>query len=451
MEKLTSFGLKVPEILIPADSINREAWAVIACDQHTQDREYWKRCEAKAKGIPSTLHIILPEVYLGDEDKQERIKEIHKAMKEYLKGGVFSPAKKSIIYIERKTAYGRIRKGLITALDLEAYEWEPDSKALVRATEATIVERIPPRMEIRRGAALESPHIMLLANDSEKKLVEETGERAKRACPAYTTNLMENSGSLKGWFVDSDDDIQHVKEALETLKEKGTDTDGTSFLFAVGDGNHSLATAKAVWNEFKLQNGGEKDAKGRISIPAGLENHNARYALVEIVNIYDEGLTFEPIHRVLFNTDAEKLAGTICSRLDGKKEKCSSEKELKDKVAGSKGFIGIVTEKNGAPEYTLIRTDITDLVVSKLQPVLDDFLKEADVSSDLKAEIDYIHGADEVFRLGRKEKTAGILLPPIAKESFFSTIAGTGPLPRKSFSMGEASEKRFYYECRALF
>lgn len=339
----------------------------------------------------------------------------------------------------------------MAALDLEAYEWEPDSKALVRATEATIVERIPPRMEIRRGAALESPHIMLLANDSEKKLVEKTGERVKKADPVYSTDLMENSGSLKGWAVESPEDLNHIKAALEKLKEKGKDSDGSSFLFAVGDGNHSLATAKAVWNEFKLQNGGKKGDDGKISIPTGLEDHNARYALVEIVNIYDDGLTFEPIHRVLFNADTEKLTSTLCHKLGGSKEKCSSEKELNDKVSSSKGFIGIVTEKNGSPEYTLIRTDITDLVVSKLQPVLDLFLKEENTSSNTKTEIDYIHGADEVFRLGKKEKNAGILLPPIAKESFFSTIAGTGPLPRKSFSMGEASEKRFYYECRALF
>ncbi len=453
MEKLSSFGLEVPEILIPADSVNKESWAVIACDQHTQDREYWKRCETKAEGKPSTLHIILPEVYLGDTDKQARIKNIHAAMKEYLDNGVFSPAKKCLMYIERTTAYGRIRKGLVTALDLEAYEWEPNSKALVRATEATIVERIPPRMEIRRGAALESPHIMLLANDFEKKLVEETGERVKKANPTYSTNLMENSGSLKGWAVCSDEDICHVKNALETLKEKGTDADGTSFLFAVGDGNHSLATAKAVWNEFKLQNGGKKGDDGKISIPEGFEKHNARYALVEIVNIYDDGLTFEPIHRVLFNTDASLLTDTLCDKLGGTKEKCASEKELNDKVSASKGFVGIVAEKDGSPDYTLIRTDITDLVVSKLQPALDEFLKNAQsaATSGQKPEIDYIHGADEVFRLGKKAKSAGILLPPIAKESFFSTIAGNGPLPRKSFSMGEASEKRFYFECRALF
>ena len=185
---------------------------------------------------------------------------------------------------------------------------------------------------------------------------------------------------------------------------------------------------------------------------------------VEIVNIYDDGLTFEPIHRVLFNTDEAQLTETICKKLGGKAETCATEKELSDKVSASKGFIGIVAQKDGKPAYTLIRTDITDLVVSKLQPALDEFLKNAQDSSAnggnsansaatsaQKPEIDYIHGADEVFRLGKKENTAGILLPPIAKESFFSTIAGNGPLPRKSFSMGEASEKRFYFECRALF
>ena len=459
MEKINSYGLKVPEILLPAATTDLKAWAVIACDQHTQDREYWKRCEATAAGKPSTLHIILPEVYLADADKQKRISNIHAAMKNYLESGVFSAPKKCLIYIERTTAYGRTRKGLVTALDLETYEWEPDSKALVRATEATIVERIPPRMEIRRGAALESPHIMLLANDSAKELVEKTGEDAKKKAPAYSTDLMENSGSIKGWIVESETEIAHILSALDTLKKNGTSADGSSFLFAVGDGNHSLATAKAVWDEFKLKNGGVKGADGKVSIPKGLENHNARYALVEIVNIYDDGLTFEPIHRVLFNTDEAQLTETICKKLGGKAEACATEKELNDKVSASKGFIGIVAQKDGKPAYTLIRTDITDLVVSKLQPALDEFLKAAQnnnsansaATSAQKPEIDYIHGADEVFRLGKKENTAGILLPPIAKESFFSTIAGNGPLPRKSFSMGEASEKRFYFECRALF
>jgi uncharacterized protein (DUF1015 family) len=473
MEKINTYGLTVPEILLPAATTDLKAWAVIACDQHTQDREYWKRCEATAAGKPSTLHIILPEVYLGDADKQERIKSIHSAMENYLKDDVFSAAKKCFIYIERTTSYGRVRKGLVTALDLEAYEWEPDSKALVRATEATIVERIPPRMEIRRGAALESPHIMLLANDKAKKLVEQTGELAKKNPATYSTDLMENSGSIKGWIVDSEEEMNHVQAALETLKKDGTGADGSSFLFAVGDGNHSLATAKAVWNEFKLKNGGIKGTDGRISIPAGFENHNARYALVEIVNIYDDGLTFEPIHRVLFNmkdTDADLLTQTLCKKLGGTAEVCGSKKELNDKVSASKGFIGIVTQKSGSPVYTLIRTDITDLVVSKLQPALDEFLKaaqdsaanggntagsgaskDAATSTAQKPEIDYIHGSDEVFRLGEKQNSIGILLPPIAKESFFSTIAGNGPLPRKSFSMGEASEKRFYFECRALF
>lgn len=468
MENLNSYALKIPEILLPAEKTDLKAWAVIACDQHTQDREYWKRCEAAAEGKPSTLHIILPEVYLADADKQERISNIHAEMKKYIESDVFADPKKCLMYIERTTAYGRVRKGLVTALDLEAYEWEPDSKALVRATEATIVERIPPRMEIRRGAALESPHIMLLANDSAKELVEKTGETAKKNAPTYSTDLMENSGSIKGWAVETEAEIAHVKTALEALKTKGTSADGSTFLFAVGDGNHSLATAKAVWNEFKLKNGGTKGTDGRISIPKGFEDHNARYALVEIVNIYDDGLTFEPIHRVLFNTDNAQLTETICKKLGGKAETCATEKELNDKVSASKGFIGIVAQKDGKPTYTLIRTDITDLVVSKLQPALDDFLKAAQDSaasttanggnsvngaaaSAQKPEIDYIHGSDEVFRLGKKENAAGILLPPIAKESFFSTIAGNGPLPRKSFSMGEASEKRFYFECRALF
>lgn len=458
MEKLDSYGLKMPEVLLPADGTDLNAWAVIACDQYTQDREYWKRCSDKVGDKPSTLNIILPEVYLNDPDKQNRIDTIHENMNRYLKDGVFKPAAESFIYIERTTAYGRTRKGLIAALDLEDYEWEPFTKAPVRATEATILERIPPRMEIRRGAPLESPHIMLLANDDACALVEKTGAEARKKAPAYEAELMENSGSIKGWLVDGDAEKDILMKALENLKKKSTASDGSFFLFAVGDGNHSLATAKAVWNEFKEKNGGIKGEDGRISIPEGLEDHNARYALVEIVNIYDEGLTFEPIHRVLFNISAAALKEALCQELGGTAEICGTEQELDEKVSGSTGFIGLVAggEK---PEYILIKTDIKDLMVSRLQPVLDDFLKKApsthvcvgEVCRMVKPEIDYIHGADEVFRLGVKEGTAGLLLPPVAKDSFFSTIAGNGPLPRKSFSMGEASEKRFYFECRTLF
>lgn len=436
MKTFSEMGVKIPEILLPKN-LDVSTWSVVACDQYTQDREYWKNVEKTAAGKPSTLNIILPEVYLNDADKSIRIEKIRGTMKNYIESGVFADAQEEFIYVERKTAYGRVRHGLVCSIDLETYEWKPFSKALIRATEATIVERIPPRMEIRKGAPLETPHIMLLVNDPNHSLVEGTGEKVKSQAPVYSGNLMQNSGSISGWKVCGDENLEYVRSTLESLAESNTAEDGSIFLFAVGDGNHSLATAKAVWDEYKKEH--PEDTESRV-----------RYALVEIVNIYDTGLTFEPIHRVIFDVDAEKLIADTAEKLNGKTENLASPEELEKAVKNSKADFGFVYLKDGKQVYTLLKTDITDLAVSRLQPALDEFLK-AEKANGTKAEIDYIHGAQEVFRLGAKENATGILLPPVAKDSFFATINGRGPLPRKSFSMGEADEKRFYLECRKLF
>lgn len=433
MKTFEQMGIKIPKILLPKN-LDVSTWSVVACDQYTQDRGYWNSVQKTADGKPSSLNIILPEVYLNDSDKPERIKKIRATMNEYLENGIFAEPQKEFVYVERTTAYNRVRRGLVAAIDLETYEWKPFSKAFVRATEATIVDRIPPRMEIRRGAPLESPHIMLLVDDPEKKLVEGTGSRVEKNKPLYSGNLMQNSGSIKGWAVSSSADVEYVRSALENLAEKNTASDGSVFLFAVGDGNHSLATAKAVWDEYKAANPEEKDSP-------------VRYALVEIVNIYDSGLTFEPIHRVVFDADPEKLIEKIARKLDGTVKKVSSAQELEDSVKKSSADFGFVFTKNGAQEFFKIETKIKELAVARFQPVLDEILK-ADFPS---SKIDYIHGSQEVLRLGSTENSTGILLPPVAKESFFATINSRGPLPRKSFSMGEADEKRFYLECRKLF
>ena len=433
MKTFEEMGVQIPEILLPK-KLDVSTWSVVACDQYTQDRDYWKKVEKTAEGKASTLNIILPEVYLNDSDKPARIEKIRSTMKDYLSNGVFAAAEKEFIYVERTTAYGRVRHGLIAAIDLETYEWKPFSKALIRATEATIVERIPPRMEIRRGAPLESPHVMLLVNDPERSLVEGTGNLVKKNAPLYSGQMMQNSGSIQGWAVKSDSDVEYLRSSMEKIAEKNTAEDGSVFLFAVGDGNHSLATAKAVWDEYKAQHPEDKDS-------------SIRYALVEIVNIYDTGLTFEPIHRVIFNADSKKLIKKLAEKFNGSVKELNGAQELEEAVKKSKADFGFVFTDSGKEEYVLLQTGITDLAVSQLQPALDEFLKE---SSD-KTEIDYIHGASEIFRLGSQENATGILLPPVAKDSFFATINGRGPLPRKSFSMGEADEKRFYLECRRLF
>lgn len=446
MENFSKYGICVPEILLPKN-IDTKTWSVVACDQYTQDKDYWAAAAKIAAGSPSTLNLIFPEVYLNDGDKANRIQKIKKAMASYIDGEIFAAGKKEMVYVERTTAYGRVRKGLVAALDLDSYEWKPFSTALTRATEATILERIPPRMEIRRGAPLELPHIMLLANDPQGLLVEAAGTKAKSRgdAPLYQGELMQNSGSIKGWAISSDDDLNGVKAALQKLYEAGT-KNGSTFLFAVGDGNHSLATAKAVWEEEKkrLQEAG--------AAPEEIQNSNVRRALVEIVNIYDQGLTFEPIHRVVMKdapsapADFEKLIDFLRKKLDGELCPAKDKDALEEAVKNSAADFGFYYKKDGAQKCVLLKTKITDLAVSRFQPALDEFLKGQEGT-----ELDYIHGADEIFRLGEKDGALGILLPPVAKDSFFDTIGSLGPLPRKSFSMGEASEKRFYLEARRLF
>ena len=449
MKNFEELGVKAPKVLLPK-KVDTEKWAVIACDQYTQNKEYWNQVEENCKNEPSTLNLILPEVYLNCENKKQRIEKIQASMKTYLEKGVFADEKEEFIYIERQTAFGRTRHGLLAAINLDDYEWKPFSKALIRATEATILERIPPRMEIRKGAALELPHIMLLVNDPEHSLVESTGEAAKKSGnePVYSGRLMQNGGSITGWAISSREEISEIEKKLNKIAEKNTEKDGSVFLFAVGDGNHSLATAKAVWEEHKAEL--IKSGKSKEEI----EKSPVRYAMVEIVNLFDTGLTFEPIHRVLFHADCENLLKFLTAQLKGKIVKADNLQELskavKDSSNGAK--FGFCYTKNGATNFAVLETSIKELAVAHLQPVLDRFIEaENNKGESKKVEIDYIHGEDELFSLGKKDETTAILLPPISKDSFFATINGKGPLPRKSFSMGEADEKRFYLECRKLF
>lgn len=435
MKTFAEYGVQIPEILLPK-KIDLKTWAVIACDQYTQDKDYWKKAEETAGSAPSTLSLILPEVYLNEDNREERIEKIKNSMREYLSNDIFS-CNEECIYIERKTEYGRVRRGLVLCVDLEKYEWQPGSKALIRATEATVPERIPPRMKIRNGACLELPHIMLLADDKDDVLVGGAEKISKETSPVYDGDLMQNAGHITGWALKGKKAEDMLENALSTLYKEGTDKNGDSFLFAVGDGNHSLATAKAVWDEYKKTLSDKEKEESRV-----------RFALVEIVNIYDKGLTFEPIHRVIFNQNADALINFVKEKLGGSVKAAASEKELEalvsDKAARGARY-GFIT-KDG---LYVLETEITDLAIAALQPVLDEYLDTN--SKDKKNDIDYIHGTEETVKLGKSDNALSILLPPIAKDSFFATINGRGPLPRKSFSMGEASEKRFYVEARKLF
>ena len=438
MKNFTEFGFQLPEILLPKN-INTEKWSVIACDQYTQDLAYWQKVEENVGTEPSTLNLILPEVYLNTPEQILRMKKIQQNMKDYVQNGVFAKEEKEVIYVERVTSYGRKRCGLVCAVDLDKYEWQPMSKAYIRATEATIKERIPPRKEIRKSALIESPHIMLLINDEKNVLMKTACEQSKKDAPVYEGKLMMNSGSITGWKVSSEEGIDALYYAFDTLKQSCVQSDGSVFMASVGDGNHSLATAKAVWDDIK-----QAKLREGLSI-SEIEKMPQRFALVEIVNIYDEGLTFEPIHRVLFNADPEELIEFLKNKFNGNVCEVAGESNLESFVKDSRGAFGFVYRSESKLTYKILDTNIKSLAVSELQPALDEFIKE-----HKNIEIDYIHGSEEVFRLGKKDNAISIMLPPIAKDSFFATIAGSGPLPRKSFSMGEASEKRFYLECRKL-
>jgi hypothetical protein len=438
-EKLRSLGLEIPEILLPKKADLRQ-WAVIACDQFTQDRAYWEKVKEAAAGSPSTLNLIFPEVFLDDSGGAERIEDIHRSMRHYLDSGVFASPRRGFVYLERDTPFNRGRRGLVAAVDLEQYSWSPNARPLIRPTEGTVSERLPPRMNIRRSAPLETPHILLLIDDDTDSLLRGLGERAKKTAPTYQGELMLNSGSISGWFLDAEDDWGFLAAGLEELAHRAVTRYSAAaasgekpFLFAVGDGNHSLASAKGIWEEYKNKSGGTPPI------------HRCRHALVEIENIYDPAIQFEPIHRVMFGMDFDGILNLLAALPGFSSRIISDRTELvrltAEPVKGNR--FGIIC----GSRYALVETSAGGIATASLQPLLDQALSNSALS------IDYIHGEDELFRLASAadKPAVGILLPPVQKAGFFETVARGGPLPRKSFSMGEAEEKRFYIECRELF
>jgi hypothetical protein len=436
--RLKKLGIAIPEILLP-QGVDLQHWAVIACDQFTQDRAYWEKVKQAAAGSPSTLNLIFPEIFLADSGHAQRISDIHQSMRHYLDSGVFAAPRRGFVYLERDTPFNHGRKGLVAAVDLEQYSWSSGARSLIRPTEGTVPERLPPRMDIRRNAPLETPHILLLIDDNTDSLLRGLGERAKKSTPAYQGELMLNSGAESGWFLDAEDDWVFLATGLEELARRALtrysadEQPGSTaqpFLFAVGDGNHSLASAKGIWEEHN--SGGNPPAP------------HCRYALVEIESIYDPAIQFEPIHRVMFGLDFDETLNLLAALPAYSSRMISSREELvsltAEPVNGNR--FGIVC----GSRYALVETNAGGIATASLQPLLDQALNNSALS------IDYIHGEDEVFRLASctGKPATGILLPPVQKAGFFETIARNGPLPRKSFSMGEAEEKRFYIECRKL-
>uniref|UniRef100_A0A7C3IJR1 DUF1015 domain-containing protein n=1 Tax=Gracilinema caldarium TaxID=215591 RepID=A0A7C3IJR1_9SPIR len=442
-ERLAALGTKIPDILLPNKHIDLQSWAVIACDQFTQDRAFWDGLAKQIGDKASLLSMIFPEIYLEDPDKADRIAKIRASMQKAISSSYFDEPIHGMVYVERSTPHHACRRGLVLALDLERYDWHPEARPLIRATEGTVQERLPPRIEIRRGAPLESPHIIVLIDDPERRLVEGLGERAKTKPSRYKTQLLANAGNITGWVLDTQGDFEYLAAELERLVRQAIIRDGRTnpsaepFLYAVGDGNHSLATAKAVWEEYKKAHQHEAD----------IMEHPARYALVEIENIYDEGIDFEPIHRIVFGTDLQEMEQLLQKELSAQISLVPSLESLMDLLSATPAHTiqyGLVSQEG----LRLVSIPGTAIATAPLQPVLDRFIAE----KKGKAFIDYIHGDRETAALALAEADRiGILLPPVGKGDLFLTVGKSGPLPRKSFSMGEGIEKRFYLECRRLF
>lgn len=448
--KLKSIGVSVPNILFPSKKVDLNKWSVVACDQYTSERSYWETVEKYVGDNPSTLRIIFPEVYLGDTDSDQRIELINKTMMDYLGSSVLEDIGSCFIYVERKLSSGLTRKGLILAVDLEHYDYNKDSHSLIRATEETVVDRIPPRMKIRKEAAIELPHIMLLIDDPNKTVIEPLSKVCSYDTPLYDFELMMEGGRIIGYKIDKPEVIESVANALCRLSDPGLfqekyniSSDVPLLLFAVGDGNHSLASAKAHWEQVKK------------TLPESeQECHPARFALVEVVNVHDDGLIFEPIHRVVFNVNATGLLDEMKKYFSEKGSiinitRCGSLKEAescaeikRENASENAQYIVFIT--NSQVGVIEILNAPHPLEVGSLQ----DFLDKSDLVS--KGKIDYIHGNEATEKLSREKSNIGFILPVMHKNMFFKSIISKGVLPRKTFSMGEAWDKRFYLECRRI-
>ena len=404
------------KIILPKNC-DMEKWSVVACDQYTSEPQYWEDVENFVGSCPSTYNLVFPEIYLNDGNADERIENINKKMVEYMENGNVYQTEPCLIYVERTLANGSVRKGIVGVVDLEEYDFNIGSQSKIRATEGTVLERIPPRVKIRRGAELEFPHVMLLIDDDKKEIIEKIDKASLE--PVYNFSLMKNSGRIKGYKIT---DTENIIEKLEKLGEKSAfekkySVSGKGVLqYAVGDGNHSLATAKTCY----------KNEKEKIGDKA--KNLPIRYALVEIVNLHDESLVFEPIHRVVFDVDEDNFLNELKKKY-----------QLEEAKKGDFTFVS-----NGKKKSYVIKNPDFNLTVGCIQSVIDEYIKNFGGSAD------YIHGATVAEKLAEKKGNVGILLNAMQKSDLFKTVILDGALPRKTFSMGEACDKRFYLEGRKI-
>ncbi len=413
---------KAGNILIPKN-VDMHKWSVVACDQYTSEPDYWNEVKNIVGDSPSTLNLTLPEIYLEDSDVEERIKNINENMKKMIDEDIFNEYKDSMIYLERTQNDGKVREGLMGIVDLEDYSYEVGSQTLIRATEKTVIERIPPRMKVRENALLELPHIMILIDDEKKEIIENLKNKVTNNDIVYDFDLMQKGGHIKGYKLNNDT-INEVISKLENLAdkdyfEKKYDVkDKGILLFAMGDGNHSLATAKACYEKLKTTMSEEEYL-----------NHPARYALVELVNLHSSALEFEAIHRVLFDVDVNDLINSLYNYY-----------EINEDGNGQK--FELITKDFDKTLY--IKNPKSNIPVGSIQIFLDEYLRTHN------GKIDYIHGEDVTKELGSKENNVGIIFDAMSKNDLFKTVILDGALPRKTFSMGHSNDKRFYLEARKI-
>lgn len=423
-EKFQKLGFYPADILLPKDA-DMTKWAVVACDQFTSQPEYWQAVEDTVGEAPSTLRLILPEAKLNGPDVDSDIAAINTAMKQYLDAEVFETLPGSLIYIERTQSDGKVRHGLIGIVDLDQYDFTPGSGALIRATEGTVLSRIPPRVRVRQDAPIELPHVMLLIDDPDKTVIEPLTAASGEMEKLYDFDLQQGGGHLTGWKL-TDGQMDGVADALTGLcadseMQKKYGMSGVApLLFAVGDGNHSLATAKQCYENLK-----------KVTPESEWASLPARYALVEVVNNHDDALGFEPIHRVLFDVDHDDFMAAFRAAYPNAYEGKGDGHIIEVVWEGHDGFVTVPDPK-------------VQLAVGTLQGVIDEYLKSHG------GEVDYIHGDEVTKELGSKPGNMGFLLPAMGKEQLFKTVMADGVLPRKTFSMGHAQDKRYYVEARKI-
>lgn len=439
-------GLQVPTLLLPRAGLDLTRWAVVACDQYTSQPGYWAEVENLVGEAPSTLRLMLPEIFLGAEDEARRIAAIQDTMRRYLAERILVAQPPGFLLVERETGRGRTRKGLIAALDLEHYDFNPGAKTLIRPTEGTILERLPPRIRVRENAPLELPHVMVLIDDREHSVIDPLFAEPQEC--VYDVPLMLNGGRVRGWLAQHPLLIQWVVEQLARLADPvlfahryGVAGEPV-LLYAMGDGNHSFATAKIIWENLKRA----------APDPVAIMQHPARHALVELVNLHDAGLEFEAIHRVAFGVNAADLLaalgdflaaqGSALTVLDRPSWEAARRSWLETRQPDRQAVAFLAEDRCGV--LVVERPRLT-LPVATLQAFLDRYLQDRP-----GARLDYIHGDAALEQLGRQPGNVGFYLPALAKGDFFRTIIRDGALPRKTFSMGEADEKRFYLECRQI-